>query len=92
MALLWPGFLVLLGLIPVLVAVYILMLRRRRRFALRYSSLSLVRQALPRWTEQVKGLLAAFLRDAYDQSCALADHGRQAHRRKIRLSDARRGA
>jgi Ca-activated chloride channel family protein len=48
MSLLWPGFLVLLGLIPLLIAVYIWMLRRRRRFAVRYSSLSLVRQALPR--------------------------------------------
>lgn len=47
MALLWPGFLLLLGLMPLLVAGYIWMLRRRRRFAVRYSSLSLVRQALP---------------------------------------------
>lgn len=43
---LWPGFLILLGLIPVIVAVYIWMLRRRR-FAVRYSSLALVREALP---------------------------------------------
>jgi Ca-activated chloride channel family protein len=48
MDLLWPGFLLLLGLIPLLVAVYIWMLRRRRRFAVRYSSLALVREALPR--------------------------------------------
>ncbi len=47
MDLLWPGFLLLLGLIPLLVAVYIWMLRRRRRFAVRYSSLALVREALP---------------------------------------------
>jgi Ca-activated chloride channel family protein len=47
MGLLWPGFLVLLGLIPLLVAAYIWMLRRRRRFAVRYSSLALVREALP---------------------------------------------
>lgn len=47
MNLLWPGFLVLLGLIPLIVAAYIWMLRRRRRFAVRYSSLSLVREALP---------------------------------------------
>lgn len=45
---LWPGFLLLLGLIPLLVAAYIWMLRRKRRFAVRYSSLSLVRDALPR--------------------------------------------
>jgi Ca-activated chloride channel family protein len=48
MDLLWPGFLLLLGLIPLLAAAYILMLRRRRRFAVRYSSLSLVREALPK--------------------------------------------
>ncbi len=47
MTLLWPGFLLLLGLIPLLIIVYILILRRRRRFAVRYSSLALVRDALP---------------------------------------------
>jgi Ca-activated chloride channel family protein len=44
---LWPGFLFLLGLIPLLIAAYIWVLRRRRRFAVRYSSLALVREALP---------------------------------------------
>ena len=48
MSALWPGFLLLLLVIPLLIAAYIWMLRRRRRFAVRYSSLSLVRQALPR--------------------------------------------
>jgi Ca-activated chloride channel family protein len=48
MDLLWPGFLLLLGLIPLLAVAYIVMLRRRRRYAVRYSSLSLVREALPR--------------------------------------------
>ncbi len=47
MDLLWPAFLLLLGLIPLIVAAYIWMLRRRRRFAVRYSSLALVREALP---------------------------------------------
>jgi len=46
MDLLWPGFLLLLGLIPVIVGVYIWMLRRRRRYTVRYSSLALVREAL----------------------------------------------
>src|SRR5436309_2330799 len=46
MDLLWPGFLLLLGLLPLIVAAYIWMLRRRRRFAVRYSSLALVREAL----------------------------------------------
>lgn len=45
MSLLWPGFLYLLLLIPLAIAVYIWILRRRRRFAVRYSSLSLVREA-----------------------------------------------
>lgn len=48
MDLLWPGFLLLLGVMPLSVVVYIWMLRRRRRDAVRYSSLILVRQALPR--------------------------------------------
>ncbi|MDR3577858.1 MAG: VWA domain-containing protein [Anaerolineaceae bacterium] len=48
MEMLWPGLIYLLGLIPVLVAVYIWILHRRRRFAVRYSSLALVRDALPR--------------------------------------------
>jgi len=45
MSLLWPASLVLLFLIPLIVVVYILLLKRRRRFAIRYSSLSLVREA-----------------------------------------------
>jgi len=45
MNLLWPGSLILFLIIPLVVAVYILLLRRRRRFAVRYSSLSLVREA-----------------------------------------------
>ena len=45
MSLLWPGFLFLLSIIPLMIAVYIWVLRRRRRFAIRYSSLSLVREA-----------------------------------------------
>ena len=46
MDLLWPGFLALLVLIPAAIGAYILMLRRRRRFTIRYSSLSLVREAV----------------------------------------------
>ena len=45
MSLLWPGFLYLFLLIPLAVLVYVWVLRRRRRFAVRYSSLSLVREA-----------------------------------------------
>lgn len=50
MNLLWPASLLLLGVLPLLVAAYVWMLRRRRRFAVRYSSLSLVRAALPRYS------------------------------------------
>ncbi len=52
MTFLWPAFLYLLGLIPVVIGVYIWELRRRRRFAVHYSSLTLLRDAaLPgsRW-------------------------------------------
>ena len=49
MTLLWPGFLVLLVLVPLLIALYVWVLRRRRP-ALRYSSLTLVRAALPRYS------------------------------------------
>jgi Ca-activated chloride channel family protein len=53
---LWPAFLLLLLLVPLLIAVYIWMLRRRRKFAVRYSSLSLIREALPKhsqWRQHV---------------------------------------
>ncbi len=46
MTFLWPGFLYSLALVPAIIAIYIWALRRRRRFAVRYSSLSLVRSAL----------------------------------------------
>jgi Ca-activated chloride channel homolog len=48
MSFLWPWFLLLLLLIPLLIAVYIWNLRRKRKYAVRYSSLSLIREALPR--------------------------------------------
>ena len=47
MTFLWPGLLVLLVLVPMLVGVYAWSLRRRRPVGVRYSSLSLVRDALP---------------------------------------------
>lgn len=53
---LWPRLLLLLGVIPILIGFYIWMLRRRRRFAVRFSSLSLVRQAMPqqsRWRRHI---------------------------------------
>jgi len=48
MRVLWPWFLLVLLLLPAMVAFYLWILRRKRRLALRYSSLSLIRQALPR--------------------------------------------
>lgn len=47
MDLLWPWFLLLLLLIPLAVALYIWILKRKRRFTVHYSSLSLIREALP---------------------------------------------
>ena len=54
MSLLWPWALLLLGLLPLMIGAYVWALRRRRRFAVRYSSLALVRAALPRrsWLRQ----------------------------------------
>jgi len=62
MDLLWPGFLILLGAIPLLIAVYVWILRRRRRFVVRYSSLSLVRDAIPKYSRLKRHLpFALFL-------------------------------
>ena len=44
----WPGFLFLLALLPLLVAAYLLILRRRRKYAVRFSSLALLRAAMPK--------------------------------------------
>ena len=48
MTFLWPWFLILLILVPLTIAAYLWALRRRRRYTLRYSSLSLIRAAMPR--------------------------------------------
>lgn len=48
MDLLWPAALLLLLLIPLLIGAYVWVLRRRQRYTVRYSSLALVRAALPR--------------------------------------------
>jgi Ca-activated chloride channel family protein len=61
MDLLWPGSLLLLGLIPLIIAAYIWVLRRRRRFVVRYSSLSLIREALPRHSRLRRHLPFALL-------------------------------
>lgn len=47
MSFFWPELLILLLLLPLLVAVYVLGIRRRRPIGVRYSSVSLIRAALP---------------------------------------------
>jgi len=46
MTFLWPSLLWLLLTVPVIVAIYILMLRRKKKSAVRYASLSMVRDAM----------------------------------------------
>ena len=46
MGFIWPAALLSLVLVPVLVAAYVLLQRRRRRYALRYASLALLKDAL----------------------------------------------
>jgi Ca-activated chloride channel family protein len=46
MTFLWPDMLWLLVAVPALVAVYMLLLRRRKKAALRYASLSMVKEAM----------------------------------------------
>lgn len=60
MNVLWPGVLPLLGLVPLSIAVYVFMLRRRR-VGVRYSSLALVRAALPRYSRLRRHLPFALL-------------------------------
>jgi Ca-activated chloride channel family protein len=61
MSLLWPGFLVLLGLVPLIVVAYVWAIRRQR-VGLRYSSLSLVREALPKYSNITRHIpIALFL-------------------------------
>ena len=48
MEFLWPWALIALLIIPLLVALYVWMLRRKRRYAVRFSSIDLIRAAMPR--------------------------------------------
>ncbi len=50
MTFLWPWALILLLLVPLIVWAYIWMLRRKRRYAVRFSSIALIRAAMPRRT------------------------------------------
>src|SRR5215213_8387585 len=60
MEMLWPGFLFLLGLVPLFLVAYIRALRRRQRFTIRYSSLSLIREAIPQSSRIRRHLPFAF--------------------------------
>lgn len=60
MQFLWPIMLWCLILVPILIVMYILAQRRRQRYALRYASLSLVKEALgrgPGWRRHVPAAL-----------------------------------
>ncbi len=60
MTFLWARMLWLLLIVPALVAAYILAQRRRQKYALRYASLSLVKEALgrgPGWRRHVPAIL-----------------------------------
>jgi Ca-activated chloride channel homolog len=60
MNLLWPGALALVMIVPIMTAFYIWVLRRRRRDVVRYSSLVLVRAALPRQPQKRRHIPFAF--------------------------------
>ena len=57
----WPEFLWLLAALPLLAAVYFYVLRRRKKFALRYSNLALVKEAMhgASWRRHVPPFLLA---------------------------------
>ena len=60
MKFLWPEFLALLVLVPLLAGLYVWLLRRRKRLAVRYANLSLVKEALGRgagWRRHVPPVL-----------------------------------
>ena len=60
MSFLWIWVLLFLILIPLLIMIYILILRRKRKFAVQYSSLTLIRAAIPknsRWRQHLPFIL-----------------------------------
>ena len=46
MTFLWPELLWLLVLVPLIVGLYLLLLRRKKRMAVRYASLTMVKEAI----------------------------------------------
>jgi len=76
----WPYALTFVLLVPLVLAVYFMMLRRRRRFAVSYASLSLIRDVVPgraRWRRRVPfalfllALLSLAIASARPQSTAV---------------------
>ena len=60
---LWPQLLWLLLALPLLVLMYVWLLRRRKQAALRYASLSIVREAMGKgtgWRRHVAGQLCCY--------------------------------
>lgn len=57
----WPEFLWLLAALPLLAVAYVYILRRRKKFAVRYSSLGLLKEAMhaPSWRRHVPPCLLA---------------------------------
>src|SRR3954470_10748154 len=55
----WPEFLGLLAALPLLAALYVYLLRRKKKFAVRFSSLSLLKDAMsgPTWRRHVPPVL-----------------------------------
>lgn len=73
MIFLWPWLLLLLFTVPILLGIYVWLLRRKRKFAVRYSSLALIREAMPkrsRWRQYLP--LALFLLGLISVSTAAA--------------------
>jgi Ca-activated chloride channel family protein len=73
MRFLWPLLLLLMLLVPLSVALYALILKRKRKFAVRYSSLDLIREALPkhsRWRRHLP--FALFLAGVASLTTAMA--------------------
>lgn len=69
----WPYALAFLALVPLLAALYLWLLRRRRKFAVRFASLSLIREALPRRSRWRRHLpFALFLASVASLAVALA--------------------
>jgi Ca-activated chloride channel homolog len=57
----WPWALLALVVVPLVIAVYVLLQRRKRKYAVSYASLSLIREAMPKRSSWRRHLPAALL-------------------------------